>query len=1231
MAENDEINIDLDKIKGIFKRKKGKDANEADINRKEMKKEHLPKNEFKVEEVEVADLGEHGDGNEIEKEIDSREDESEWIRVEELKNIGGVKKTGGEEAGIGKKEGKERSDEQKHRGAEEQEHKAAQHVHERMHVHEHRPAEHKQPAGYKLNKETIAEPAKAESAKSKKGDERKKDDDEFAIDFGKIKNIFKGRKAKEGADRPDWEEAERSGVSGKEALLDWRQTIEFFKTNKYAIPVVLILIAIFCSVFFRVYPFSLPITDDWAQRNVYDYYKSQIRDQINQQYPNLPDANKNVMIESNFQEVLKTQKSTVEQQIKGLSEQFKSYMTNESGHTHLLDIDAYYWYAEARNYLRNGQLGDSYDESGDRIFSLRNGRFGRSTTNIPFHPLFIAWMYKIVHFFYDVSFVRIVFLAPVVIIALSIIPAFFIGRRIGGNLGGFFAAMTIAVNPALLSRTAAGVADTDCYNILFPLLIAWVFIESFEAKELKKSIIFAVIGAFLVGLYSTAWLAWWYVFEFIIITVVIYMVCDLAMHFKELKGGIKEYFSVSNVKDSLIFLGVFFLGSGLFVTMFRGFDGFMTIIRGPFTVIRLKDVAVSTMWPNVFTTVAEFNEVSITEVVQHMGGNLLFWLGLMGIVLLLTDFKKFKWRDIGYVLFSAAYYGVMVYKQNSLTEHLVFIVIMSLPIIIGLLKVVLMKEKEIDIKYSLFLVVWFLGTTYAFTKGLRFSILMVPAFAIAFGIIVGVIYNSVSGWLSKEMNINKYISKTVIAIVLCLLLISPIRGADATGRNELPLMNDAWRDVLVNIKESSTDAIITSWWDFGHWFFTVGEQRVTFDGASQGRLIYWVGKSLVTDNEDVAMGILRMLNCGQNYAADTLEKYLNGDSARTVEILNRAILKDRKGAERILMNEGLNNEKTQEILKYTHCGNLLDQYFIASEDMIGKSGVWAHFGTWDFDRADMWQSVNGVDEDEGKQILRKEFNLSEEEADVIYYEIQNNAADRWVSGWPNYMSGISGCSVKDDKATCIVGVEGGTMPLEIDLKNYDASVSGQQGIHPVSIVYMDKGKVKEKKFDGSSLGVSVILIKDGENSYSIVMTAPELANSMFTKLYYFKGEGLEHFKTLISRRHINGGMIYAYKVEWNKGDLDNPAGAVPVGGIKERNDVSGKAESEVSDNKAAAEDNAQEAEAGKEAEKEAGNANEEETETVEEENGGAEDSEAENETEETKEKKEGVEEFEIEV
>jgi asparagine N-glycosylation enzyme membrane subunit Stt3 len=945
-----------------------------------------------------------------------------------------------------------------------------------------------------------------------------KEDDDISFDFSKVKKWFRGHKSVSHGKMKE-ESSEEDEIS-----VDWGKVGGFFK--RYS-AVFLLLIPLFLAVFFRMYPAYLPITDDWAESSVYNFYKNQISAQVSSEFPNLPDANKQALIDTEFSKFLEESKDGVEQQTAATSEYFKSQYkytgTDGKEHLYLSDIDTYLWYGEAKNYLKYGHFGTEVVD-GKEINFLRNGREGLEMPPIKLHTLFEVYLYKLVSLFNrNVQLTTVIFGVSVIIIALSIIPAFFIGRRLAGNVGGLFAGIIVAINSALLARTSASVADTDPWNILFPLIILWLFIEAFEAKNRKMQIIYSLLAGLSVGLFSFAWGGWWYPFDFIISMLFVYLAYLL----------IARLFKKEDIKVQLaqfgIIGGIFLFTSAVFVSLFSGIKTFYGAFTGPISIIFMKSVGVFTLWPNVMTTVAEFNEVPLSNIVGQMGGSLFFWIGLMGMVLLLFNKGKKNQLNWAYLALSALYYLFIIGLKDNLNNPLTFMTLISIPIVVGVLKIIYLSEfRDIDVKLAIVMIIWFMGTAYGFTRGIRFSILMVPAFAVSFGVSIGVVYNMLAKWVPKELKINKTISDIVIVLLLCLLFVGPVQSAHSTAKNEVILMNDAWYDSLIKIKNDSTDAIITSWWDFGHWFVAVAERRVTSDGADQGERIHWVGKSLLTSDEDVSMGLLRMLNCGQEKAPHILEKYMGNDTVKAVDILNKIILEDRAGAEDILKAEGLKDSEIKEVLDTTHCSDLIPQYYITSEDMVGKAAVWGHFGSWDFERAKMYLEVHDLSHYEGIRVLTEEFNFSEDEAETMYNEIISNEGDQWISPWPSYMSGETACSVNGDIVKC-------PNSLEINLTDHDAYFNTQDGKkHPASLVYAAKTDLVEKKFD-DSIPYSVILIPKGD-SYDMVLCNPLLANSMFTRLFYFDGHGSTHFTKFSDVTSFTGDRIIIWKVSWTPGE-----------------------------------------------------------------------------------------------
>ncbi len=913
--------------------------------------------------------------------------------------------------------------------------------------------------------------------------------DEDSIDFSglkdKAKNFFKGigRRGKEKEVKVNTEKREEEEVS-----LDFSKVVPFFKNNaKWLVPVLLILITIFVSTYFRTMTVNLPITDNWAEGTVHNFYKNQLTKQINEQYPNLPEQNRQALVDKEFGNMLIEKKEQLEMDISQLSKQYKAMFQDENGETYLLEIDPYLWYSEARNVLKYGHLGDKIID-GKSYFSLRDGRLDKKTS-IQSHPYIIAYWFKFLNFFdSNINLMRAQFFLPVILMALSLIPAFFIGRKLGGNVGGFFTAIFIAINAPLLGRTPAGFSDTDPYNILYPLIVFWLFLEAYTHKKMLWKIVLTAGAGFFIGVYNTTW-NWQYLFYFVIATIIINTILNSGYYYLKKKEGKVKLVEFIDLKKNILIFCTFILSSAIFVTLFRSFSAFLGSFARLIKFTAMKEVGVKTIWPNVLTTVAEFNPISFSTIINQMGGQLLFVLSIIGILLLL-------------------------FKKNE-------------------------ENNRLEWVYFSMAVVWFAATAYSFTKGARFAILMATPFAFGLGSVLGIGYEKFSSWLNKGLNLNLLISRGLVFVVLALVLISPLSIANNVAKGELPLINDEWYNAIIKIKEDSvkTDAIITSWWDFGHWFYGIGERRVTFDGGDQGERIHWVGKILLTDNEDEAIGILRMLNCVQETAPAKLDEFTN-DSLKSVQMLYQVFqISDRKKALQKYIELGLTKEQATVMLEYTHCQDLIPNYFITSEDMVGKAGVWGHFGSWDFKKASMYQQTqsksSNLSKDELIKSLADKFNLTASQAAQTYSEIKSTKGDQWIAPWPGYLTGLSGCTkLSDQELGCVTSVQGQNIAFRVSLEAKTVAIENVPDVFPNSFVYATKEGIVEKKLEGKHTGFSFVLVPKGEG-YQFMLTDPLIANSIFTKMFFFEGQGLKCFSKFDDRKQFNSQRILTWKADFN--------------------------------------------------------------------------------------------------
>ena len=874
----------------------------------------------------------------------------------------------------------------------------------------------------------------------------KEEDEEISIDFSKIKNFFKSEKKEDKQIKHISEDAKKDNEidlsfdlskikkffkseekeirDGEEISVNWSKVIDFFK--KYGV-VFIALIPIILSIYVRMQAGFLPFTDDWAVNTVMNNIRSQIRSGIYQQYPNLPDTNKNTLVDTELQRVIAQNKAQIDQQIKATSYYFKTFYQDESGKNYMPDIDPYYWFRYAKNIVDHGHPGDVLKD-GKPFDNRQLAPIGRYVMSDMFHSYFLAYFYKFLHFFApDLSLMHSLFYYPVFVSALSVLLVFLIARKIAGNIGGFFAGLIMAVNAAFLGRTLFGHADSDAWVIFFPLLITWLFVATMDMKNILKIIIITILAGFFTGLYIFAWSGWWYIFDFLIATTAIEFVYLLSIKFKSVRNVInnfKLFFFDISIRNILIVGFIYFVSTAIFVTLFSSGSTFMGSFLGPLSFPSIKSpvFAAGPSWPNVLTTVAELNEGSINGIINSIGGPFLFFISLLGLVFAVSRSEGIKRFDVIYMVGGAIFYSILFVKFGNSSplyqsvSVFTLLTLIMIPLLIRIGISIYQRDSSYDFKLSILLSLWVVSAIFASVKGIRFTILLAPAFSVAFGVALGKTYTYLSNWLTKELKIHKIISSCVLIVLLILAYVGPVKVAIGVARSDVPIINDAWYNGLTAIKQNSSEnAIITSWWDFGHHFKAIADRPVTFDGTTQtSPAAHWVGRLLMTDNELESIGILRMLDCGHNNAFNELFK-IGNDSHLSIRILHQIIALEKSDAEKKLKEYGLNPAQIENILKYTHC-NPPEAFFIASEDMIGKSGVWGHFGSWNFERAEIWQNRK-LPQDKLIEMMMKEYNYTKEKAENTYYEIQgitsDSEANTWIAPWPGY-GGVMSCN-KNDK------------------------------------------------------------------------------------------------------------------------------------------------------------------------------------------------------------------------
>jgi len=595
--------------------------------------------------------------------------------------------------------------------------------------------------------------------------------------------------------------------------------------------------------------------------------------------------------------------------IHGISLEEKDFFKDDNGKPYMYELDSYYNYRLTKNYLTHGYMGDKF------VGDLEWDSYSYSPPGVPmdYPPLIVyltALTFIIINFFTNAPLLNICFWLPAIIAPLAGIITYLFVMRFSGDFSGLIAGILVNISPLYLLRTVPGWFDTDMFNVIFPLLITWLFMESIYSKNLRKKSLFSFSAAFAMFLFSTAWNGWQYIFYFISLFTFFYLIW--------LKLNSKK------VKNCFLALLIFFIFSLAFIFFFTGYINFIKPFSGLLELTKLIGFqSLWSPWPNLYITISELQIPTFDAFVSDVGVLILF-LGILGFLLIFR----------------------LMFNQKMLNTFL--------------------KTKSKF--FYLFILSWLLLGFLSILKGARFIILIIPPLAITAGITVGILLGYI-----ENFNKNKKMSSFLSIIFLLIIILPSFLNAYASLQMLKPgVDDDLWDSALWIRTNTSNDTIIISDWSYGHFLTGIAERPVSFDGRSayietvpvrkfygdnltfNGKIPntsreYWIARAFSTDNETLSVGIFTMLANSGDSAYLTLENYTK-NTTKSVKILNDILGVDSYSAEMILINKyNFNEKETSEILNYTHYKQNKPFIIFTCDGMI-RTGKWDfHFGTWNFE------------------------------------------------------------------------------------------------------------------------------------------------------------------------------------------------------------------------------------------------------------------------------------------
>ena len=577
--------------------------------------------------------------------------------------------------------------------------------------------------------------------------------------------------------------------------------------------------------------------------------------------------------------------------LSGIPSNEKAFYEDQNGLPYMYELDSYYNYRMTQDYLDHGYLGDTIINNTEWDLHSYYPP-GRSAEYPPLITYLAVLFYKFANIFANIPLIVVCFWLSAFIGPLSGVIAYLFTRKYTNEYGAVAAGIFAVTSPLLLSRTVPGWFDTDMFNVLFPILITWLFFEAFDNKNnLQKGSIISVIAAFSMFLFSIAWEGWQYIFFIIILFSLIYI---LRCKFKRIQ-----------VQNFVCIFGIFFISTLLMILISSGLPHLINLFTSSLELSLSGSQGSWSAWPNVYISVSELQIPSPEAVISGVG--LAFFGGVFGFLWIL---------------------------RLLMNEHLK--------------KRVLNK---MTISLYVFLVIWTLIGFFLLLKGGRFIMILLPPLVISSGIMIGICIEYLN--ILKDTQIFKrreYIIKILSTTLLVILISLSIINVYYSSSSLIPNADDDIWDASQWIhNNTSNDTVIISDWNYGHLFTAVTDRHVSVDGGSQNSpKNYWIYRAFETDNESLSLGIFKMITTTGDLGYLTLDNYTK-NTTKTAEILNNILGLSKEEALTVLTNNySLNSQEAQNVLNYTHPNKTQPFILITTNDMI-KKGYWTfYFGSWDF-------------------------------------------------------------------------------------------------------------------------------------------------------------------------------------------------------------------------------------------------------------------------------------------
>jgi dolichyl-diphosphooligosaccharide---protein glycosyltransferase len=557
---------------------------------------------------------------------------------------------------------------------------------------------------------------------------------------------------------------------------------------------------------------------------------------------------------------------------------------------YLNEFDPYFDYRATKFIVDNGL--DAYWRWHDTMSWYPEGRNVPTTSQSVLH-ITAAYLYKA--FGGGMSLLDFTIAFPAIMGALTVVVVFALVRVLGGTSAGMFSALLMAFSPAIIQRGNLGWFKSEPLGLFLGILAMYLFISAIKHKELKYAVAKAIAGGLVLGLANGSWGG----IQYFSIPISLFFI---ALPFFRRDLTIPMYVAIAFTALSLISAAVFprpgisfvlglpglamisgtiFLVIAYFVKRFSApavqtrnvaflliafvAVGLVMVAEGPyispsFRYLNAINPFLSSQNPLVesvaehFTpTVADyFTDFSVLLMFAGLGAWLAFrrrndtavfalLIGITGVYVSATFARLLVFASVGIIVLAGiglyeVTRSIMAYREAAATH----------PTTTALRSTAATREERRKIEFA---------SRPRSTSGqaVKISYVIVTIMMLS----IPLFYPSNANWVSS----------------------ADIPAAIANGGTGYRLQTDDWTDAMNWLsKNTESDAVVASWWDYGYWITTLGNRTSLADNATLNQTrISTIAKMLISDEQS---GI----KIAQDLKADYILVYVVGQVRFTGQI-----------------------------------------------------------------------------------------------------------------------------------------------------------------------------------------------------------------------------------------------------------------------------------------------------------------------------------------------------------